>query len=856
MSAEVVKELITKVSLDPSKAIRDFNRFVRDISLDSEKVAMKMTYYAEKAAMNMVKAWDKGSDKLKDVNRESIRNTVQATDAIARAHSKNAHLSSRSWEIAYHRMDKASKNARSAMGSTSRMHMGSGGGISSAGSTGAASGRGGMGAMMLGGPMRLLGSLGAGYGAYKFAENMFSAAGNKQMIMARLKTVLGSEAAAKSKYDMMSIFAEETPYEKNDLAGGFAAIAGSGYQMTKEDLTALGNVSAGSGYKSFAPMIEMLKSANRGLGSMVDNFDGMRATAEGGVLTMQRYDKNQKKWIKKSVEAGDMAGIVKFVREHGEANYGGQMDAMSKTIPGLASTLKDKTAQRFEDIGDAGMTKVMTDMMNTLVKFTDQSKPFFVSFGKFSAETLPKIVDGFKTVKDYAAPIAGVFGAIAAQVIGMKAFAFFAPTATGGKALAMLGGFFLKAKKLAVIGTLMTSLSGFSGIMPMLAAGGSALLGVLTPLLTGGAIIAGVAALAYLGYQVYQYFKYGEEGIQGLRDKFPMLADGIISISEGFMAWWPVIKSTGIFIGKVLWGALKIVGGVAWWLTREVLIPGLGVVFNFIGALAKGFKNIADTVLPPLANAFVWMKDSAVNFFNYLREQFPWLDKIVRAISGGISGMFGSGEQTAETETVDSGRSLYKGAGGDFFKKNDALAAAMVRSGRGIISGAKLCLRGVWMTHKAAAGVSKITAGKAYQAADQLAADKSFREITVTPEMYQRAMNGDKEMQKLLHGITVIYNRKSTFSPTAGHAEIWDMTRKSALYGLGPKALSRSNTQLQNARYFVPVSSSGGGNNTIQQTIVVNPGSNTGAVKQAAKQGAAEGLNAANRNNQQRTSRR
>lgn len=141
------------------------------------------------------------------------------------------------------------------------------------------------------------------------------------------------------------------------------------------------------------------------------------------------------------------------------------------------------------------------------------------------------------------------------------------------------------------------------------------------------------------------------------------------------------------------------------------------------------------------------------------------------------------------------------------FAKDRETADALVSAGksREAYTGKSQCLRGVWMAQQIAFNnTSRITAGAAFQAADELARDSRFKEIEVTPEMYQAAMRGDKDMQDLLHGAQVIYNRSSGFSETAGHAEIWDMKNKKALYGLGECSLDRSAQMIRNARFFIP----------------------------------------------------
>lgn len=686
-------------------------------------------------------------------------------------------------------------------------------------------------------------------------KKTFEATGNKQMLMARLETVLGSRAAAESKYGMMANFAEMTPYKKNELVGGFSTIAGSGYKLTQRDLTALGDVAAGS-QKSFGEMIEMLKSANRGLGNMVDNFDGMKAKAEDGMLAMERFDKVTGKWVKKTVEAGDMAGIVAFVREHGERNYKGQMDSMSKTLPGMMSTLQDRISQRFEDIGDAGVDKLFDGMMKRLLKGADDLKPVAKRVGEFVTKWVPKTIDWLKSLKPLIKPVAVGLGFIASYLVGAKVLA-------GYSVLSGVVG------KLILFGrTIIPLLPGLftfvrtAGFIPMLMGGLSAGLAALLPVLIGGAI----AGLVWLGWQLYKYWKDGDAALAKLRDKFPVLADSIKYLGDATKQWWPEIKNA--------WNLLKGVGGtilndlkpVAKDLFQNVLIPFLGWTIRRVADFAEGLKIIWDWSMPKIVTAFYYWRDSLAemkqnftNFFNYLAEKFPWLAGIVEKIAGFMGRGTDSGLSSGSGDGASfvNGRNLIK-SNGKYFQKNNDLASKLTSVGRGIYSGAKQCLRGVWMTQKAVMGTSKITAAYAYQAADQIAKDSRFQEIQVTPEMYRKAMAGDTEMMKLLHGANVIYNRGAGFSSTAGHAEIWDLVNKKALYGLGPKSMVRSEHMLKNARFFIPAqqvaapspnyqagNASGGAGATVPiQQNFYGP-ANPAQVRNAANQGTTQALNKA-----------
>lgn len=488
----------------------------------------------------------------------------------------------------------------------------------------------------------------AGFNAVKnFTSAAFEATGNKQMLMSRLTTVLGSDAAAVSKYKMMSKFAEVTPYQKNDLVGGFASIAGSGYQLTERDLTALGDVSAGSGKKTMEPMIEMLKSANRGLGSMVDNFDGMKAKAVDGRLEMMRYVKATKSWVSASVEAGDMAGIVKFVRAHGEANYAGQMDKMSKTLPGMLSTLKDKISQRFEDIGNAGVDKLFTNMMKGLLDVADKMKPVAQRFGALASEYIPKTIEGIKALTPLLGPLALGFGLLGTHMLGLKTMLAFNTGKGLIGSLAKIGPYlaalFLKFKKFAVVGSMMLQMGGISALGPMLTAGASALAAALTPLLIGGAIVAAIGGVVWLGYQLYKYWTQGSKALDGMRERFPALAGSIEYLGDAMKEWLPHIKVAWANLKQIGTTVMNDVTPVFKDLFNNVLVPLLGWSIRRLGDFFKRLKIIYETAMPAMVQAFYFWKDGFRDVWDYIYPKVKWLIDGVGSLASGVASVFGGG---------------------------------------------------------------------------------------------------------------------------------------------------------------------------------------------------------------------
>lgn len=339
-----------------------------------------------------------------------------------------------------------------------------------------------------------------------------------------------------------------------------------------------------------------------------------------------------------------------------------------------------------------------------------------------------------------------------------------------------------------------------------------------------------------------------------------------ISTAGGLIAFWPALAiAAAIAVGAFIFDVINYVhtGKSAlldfteqWpWLHKIVKWAIDGIIINF-GALYDGIKNGADYWLPLLSSAFNSWKNTWVGIFNLVKPQFELLLNIIGKIGNAagtafnaVAGLFNvnqDGGGGAGMPVGSDGRKFT--VNGKTFVKNNEMANKLTQVGAGIYSGAKQCLKGVWLTQQAVMkGTSVINAELAYLAANELARDKRFQEIQVTPDMYRRAMAGDKQMQALLHGATVIYNRQAGFSPTAGHAELWDTYKKKAYYGTGAASMVRSDQMIQNARVFVPVSPAqlgGGGSANVTNNVNVNVGGSNAspsAIGSAAAKGATDG---------------
>ncbi len=487
----------------------------------------------------------------------------------------------------------------------------------------------------------------------------------------------------------------------------------------------------------------------------------------------------------KTAVKNDAKSIEKYLMDLGNTKFAGGMAQQSKTIGGQISNLQDNFDQLKFAMWQSGMGEAVMKLTKGLSEMVVNAKPLAIQTGLFIKNNLP-----------------GVLSAVAFGFKALKALMPFIITGmtlfvarwTQLKAMALmefLAGLALKIKGVGVAAWFANTAIGF---IPAL-------------------IIAAVAAIALFALDTYNYFTTGKSVLLDYTAQWPWLHKAIKWVMENAITWFLALYE-GIKTGIEFW------------------MPKLTTAFEFWSEVIK----VAFAMIEP---KFKWLLDIIGQITNAAGNAWTALTQMFNANSDDGAGGMGTSVGSDGTKFT---------VGNKTFTKNQDIANKLTQVGAGMYSGAKMCLKGVWMTQQAVLrGTSAIKASHAYLAADELARDKRFQEIQVTPDMYKRAMAGDKQMQALLHGATVIYNRQSGFSPTAGHAETWDTYKRKAYYGTGAASMVRSDQMINNARVFVPISGSqvgGGGGANVTNNVNVNVGGSNASASQigsAAAKGASDG---------------
>ena len=206
-----------------------------------------------------------------------------------------------------------------------------------------------------------------------------------------LTNTLGSGSEAQAALDMITEFAANTPYQIEELTASFIKFANRGLKLTREELTNIGDLAASQG-KSFDQLTEAILDAQSGEFERLKEF-GIRATQANGKVTLAFKD--QTLVVEKNNKAITEA-ILKFGQLEGVA---GGMAAISQTLNGQISNLKDKFAILGKELGDAALPAIK-DLVTAISEFLDSidSNKIVLFFGVIKDSLLPALTELYKVL--------------------------------------------------------------------------------------------------------------------------------------------------------------------------------------------------------------------------------------------------------------------------------------------------------------------------------------------------------------------------------------------------------------------------------------------------------------------------
>ena len=223
-----------------------------------------------------------------------------------------------------------------------------------------------------------------------------SAVGKMENMQVALNTAFGGDqSAANAAFKTISDFSAKTPYQLEEVMTSFLKLKNMGLDPSVEALTSYGNTASSMG-KGLEQMIEAVADAATGEFERLKEF-GIKSRVEGDKIKFTF--KGVTTEVKNNSEE-----IQKYLLNIGETDFAGGMEAQSKTLGGMFSTLKDQLYFLAVQLGEP-LKKPLKDLIDLVTAFSQK----IIDFVKNNPELAQMI--------GYALLIATAFAGIAGPIL-------------------------------------------------------------------------------------------------------------------------------------------------------------------------------------------------------------------------------------------------------------------------------------------------------------------------------------------------------------------------------------------------------------------------------------------------------
>jgi len=264
--------------------------------------------------------------------------------------------------------------------------------------------------------------------ATNFVSDIVRVRGEFQQLEVAFETMLGSKQKADQLLAEITEFAATTPFELKDVAAATKQLLAFGISSdkVKDTLRSLGDISSGIGAPlgEIAYLFGTIKTQGRAMTVDVRQF------AQRGIPIYQElakiFDVTTDR-VQDFIEAGkvgfpEIEQVFKNLTAEG-SQFGGLMEAQSKTLLGQISNLRDAFSQMLNEIGRSG-EGIFADAISS-VKF---------------------LVDNYQTIIDILKVLVITYGSYRAAIIATNALSAISAAREQGLTVAL----FLKAKALQI----------------------------------------------------------------------------------------------------------------------------------------------------------------------------------------------------------------------------------------------------------------------------------------------------------------------------------------------------------------------------------------------------------------------
>jgi hypothetical protein len=233
-----------------------------------------------------------------------------------------------------------------------------------------------------------------------FADKVGSARAEYEKFQAVMANTFQSQDVGNGAMAMLTKFAAETPYQLNELTGGFIKLVNRGINPTREEMTKMGDLASSQG-KGFDQLVEAVMDAQTGEFERMKEF-GIKASKSGDQVSLSfkgvtKIVKNNEQAIKDAIiQYGAMKGVA------------GSMEVVSKTLGGRFSNLADQWWNFLVAVGgeSSGVFGYVLDALSNGIAFL--------------TDYLPVVSRYFDIMYSYIEPVIRAFADFVAKAFDIK----------------------------------------------------------------------------------------------------------------------------------------------------------------------------------------------------------------------------------------------------------------------------------------------------------------------------------------------------------------------------------------------------------------------------------------------------
>lgn len=231
-----------------------------------------------------------------------------------------------------------------------------------------------------------VGALAAGAGFVELGRRGVNAAADFERMGVALNTAFeGNTEAAKQAQDSITNFTARTPFQIGEVTDSFLKLKNFGLDPSERALTSYGDTASSMG-KGLEQMVEAVADATTG------EFERLK---EFGIKSSQQGDRVKFTFKGVETEVGKNAEEIQdYLINLGETNFAGGMEAQSKTLGGLLSTLSDNFSISLANIAtSSGVFDVVKGAVEGVIEKIGEFNTFINEGGNVMEALRTKIED-------------------------------------------------------------------------------------------------------------------------------------------------------------------------------------------------------------------------------------------------------------------------------------------------------------------------------------------------------------------------------------------------------------------------------------------------------------------------------